>query len=476
MASKAAKKQSSSRPAGKQAERQASTRDKTAQNSGPGDAQALQEFLREEFDKTPLDPAHHPGPGQEAAENTETPMPEPAPKPAHSRIWNRITKSLVALALLIAAGWMPAQRLFQISSVEALVNARLVTLRAPIEGIVSLDPAYQRAGAPAANSAQLITISNPRADNSEITRIEGSLQDTEARRDEIEAGLSFLRQTEASLARQVADFRSFRVEQLEARVAELNAAIASAEARLEIRQAESRRFEKLYSNGYLPKADIEKSRLALRLAAEARSEAMARRLGASVELDAIRRGLFVGDSYNDQPRSMQRMDEVRVEITRLEAELASQQARIVNLEHALAAEREEFSRLNSASITSPIDGQIWEVLTASGEQVVRGQELVRVLDCASPVVTAAVSEAVYNQLSVGAPAQFTFRESTQALAGRVVQLSGIAAAPANLAITPSALTREPYRVTVSVPELGGKSGCLVGRTGRVVFGGSAKAG
>jgi hypothetical protein len=53
--------------------------------------------------------------------------------------------------------------------------------------------------------------------------------------------------------------------------------------------------------------------------------------------------------------------------------------------------------------------------------------------------------------------------------GEVVQLTGFAAAPANLAITPSALRAESYRVTVAVPAIAEGEGCAVGRTGRVVF-------
>ena len=52
----------------------------------------------------------------------------------------------------------------------------------------------------------------------------------------------------------------------------------------------------------------------------------------------------------------------------------------------------------------------------------------------------------------------------------MIGLTGVATAPANLAIQPSALAKEPYRVTVAVPELAKSGQCDVGRTGRVTFG------
>ena len=188
-----------------------------------------------------------------------------------------------------------------------------------------------------------------------------------------------------------------------------------------------------------------------------------------IELDALHRGIFIGDSYNDKPSSGQRLDSIEIEIARLESDLALNIADHVRLVEAETLERSWVERMAEATIDAPVAGRVWEVLTAPGEQVIIGQELVRMLDCANPLVTAAVSEAVYNQLAVGMSASFTFREGGEALMGEVVQLTGFAAAPANLAITPSALRAESYRVTVAVPEIAAGNSCAVGRTGRVVF-------
>ena len=108
-------------------------------------------------------------------------------------------------------------------------------------------------------------------------------------------------------------------------------------------------------------------------------------------------------------------------------------------------------------------------MTAPGESVVRGQDLVRVLDCSGVVVTATVGEAAYNRLRIGDTARFRFRSEQPRSQGRIVGLTGVATAPANLAIQPSALAKEPYRVTVAVPDLAKAGRCDIGRTGRVTF-------
>ena len=93
----------------------------------------------------------------------------------------------------------------------------------------------------------------------------------------------------------------------------------------------------------------------------------------------------------------------------------------------------------------------------------------RLLDCGATVVTAAVSEAAFNKLQIGGAARFKPRGADMEHTGRIIGLTGLAAAPSNFAIAPSALDREPYRATISVPTLAEAQDCNVGRTGVVTF-------
>src|SRR5262249_49098214 len=98
-----------------------------------------------------------------------------------------------------------------------------------------------------------------------------------------------------------------------------------------------------------------------------------------------------------------------------------------------------------------------------------GQELMRVLDCSGTVITASVGETAYNRLRIGDPARFHLRGEHTQYQGRIIGLTGVASAPANLAIQPSALAKEPYRVTIALPELAKEKQCDIGRTGGVTF-------
>ena len=196
---------------------------------------------------------------------------------------------------------------------------------------------------------------------------------------------------------------------------------------------------------------------------------------ADIEIEALKRGIFVGDSYNDRPQSFQRASEVEREVEDLAASQAQQEVRIARTQAMLNDERARYDLLAKAEIALPKRTLIYEVLTAPGERVQKGQDLLRLLDCSGAVVTAVVDESVYNKLRIGAPARFLPRGGGPAQQGRVIGLTGAAAAPANFAIQPSALSRGAFHVTVDIPGIAGQDGCAVGRTGRVIFDNSETA-
>lgn len=396
-----------------------------------GDAIALQSLLAKSFAQTQPEGRAEPeiddrpiAPLSELAEPAATEEAGTAKVSGWDRLGGRLVKSLVGLVLLVAAVWIPAQRLFQIASVEAVVNAPLVTLRAPIEGDVVRTGEAPAIGETIAADAVLVEIFNPRTDPGRLNAAAQAVADSVDQQASLTARIADLGTQQTALERQLESFRQARIELLEARLADAGLATSTAfKAKDELR----------------------------------------------IELEALRRGIFIGDSYNDKPSSGQRLDAIEIELGALRSQLATAQARHARLVAAEARERQLFEANSRAVVTAPGEGRIWEVLTAPGEHVAIGQELVRVMDCSRPLVTAAVSENVYNRLAPGMAAEFTYRDGGDPLEGRIVQLTGIASAPANLAIAPSALQRESYRVTVAVPTLANGNGCAFGRTGRVVF-------
>jgi multidrug resistance efflux pump len=382
-------------------------------------------------------------------------------------LMRRTSKTTLGLGIVAAVGLVPFQDLLQTSSVEAVINARVATLRAPTDGEVQPGPNPLALGTSVARGDVLFHIINRRADRSRVDDLTHQIAQVKDERSGIAARLANARVLLNDLTEQTRLFSDARILQLEARQGELEADVAAARARTEEAKTSLDRFMTLASKGWLPRAQLNQAKRDGLVAEKLETVAQKRLEAVGIELAAAQRGVFVGGNNNDRPRYMQRVDELEQQVSNLAETLAERDQWMIRLNDKLAEEKARFNALHAADVVARTKGRVWEILTAPEEQVHRGHDLLRMLDCSETVVTAVVGEAVYNRLQVGSPVRFRPRDSREELPGTVIRLSAASVLPANLAIPSSALTPGSYHVTVAVPKLG--DGCLIGRTGRVFF-------
>jgi multidrug resistance efflux pump len=392
------------------------------------------------------------------------------PARSWSLILRRVLKVAVGLAIVAVFGWLPLRAIWQTSSVEAVVNARLVTLRSPIDGGVSAKSGQPTALSVVNEGEVILRVVNTRGDRARLDDLKRQMSRLENERPSLAAKLASALAAQQDLARQSSQFREGRILQLEARIAEIQSAIEAAVSRREEATAAVERASSLIKSGSV--STVELARLTREHSIAQQTEIGARRRldAAKVELTAAKNGTYLGDSYNDRPSSVQREEEMRQRAGDLKADLAHADAEIAWLSQEIASEQQRYVSRSEADIRAPVTGRIWEKMTSPGEDVRAGQALLKLLDCSSAVVTANVTESVYNRLQLGDQASFEPNDGSPAIQGTIVNLTGASGAPANLAINPDVLSKEPYRVTVSMPGIDatGKD-CAVGRTGRVVF-------
>jgi multidrug resistance efflux pump len=392
------------------------------------------------------------------------------PARSSGRIVRRILKVAAGLAIVAVFGWLPLKAIWQTSSVEAVVNARIVTLRSPIDGTVSARPGRSAQLSAVGEGDAILRVVNARGDRSRLDDLRRQMSRLDNERPSLATKLAAAEAAQQDLARQAGQFRDGRILQLEARIAEIQSAIEAASARREEATAAVERASSLIRSGSV--STVELARLTREQAIAQQTEIGARRRldAAKVELTAAKNGTYLGDSYNDRPSSAQREEEMRQRVSDLRADLAHADAEIGWLTHEIAVEQLHYANRSEADIRAPVAGRIWEMMTSPGEDVRAGQPLLKLLDCGGAVVTANVTESVYNRLRLGEDASFEPNDGSPEIRGEVVNLTGASGAPANLAINPDALNREPYRVTVSMPSIDTTAkDCAVGRTGRVVF-------
>lgn len=357
------------------------------------------------------------------------------------------------------------------ASGNAFINARLSTLRSPIAG--SLKLVDRPLGARVDPQDPLGSISDPLVDSVRLADLVNEKATLQANIKRLDGTIESLTSAVDKLRTQAAIYLEERTEQLQAQVGAAAALSAAAEARLRYANTRLDRATRLSERGVQAAESLDEARSLAEVSALELRNAQQQGAVSSIGLSAAQRGIFLGDGYNDAPYSQQRISELEVQKADLQAQLQAHSVILEATDKRIASERARVNRLSAAPLQSNVDGLVWDYLAASGETVQRGQDLMRLVDCSTAIVSLSVSENVYNTISHGDRASFRLNGSSRQLEGTVTRLagSGTATIYENLAIAPSQRHLQRFDVTLDVPALREEQSlsCLIGRTGRVFF-------
>ena len=344
------------------------------------------------------------------------------------------------------------------ASADAVVNAPVVTVRATVAGNLAVQP--RQLGARVTQGEVLASLQDPVVDRVRLDDLLMEARFEEAAHTQMATLLTETEALRASLAERTEIYRERRLEELRARLSHAEAQLATAEAP---------------GQEAAPASIPGGSGGAGEAGTEALSpDQMRERVDVlRIALRAAEQNVFLGDGYNDAPNAEQRAVELSSQIAELQTGLVESEARTAALQERIARERLRVNNLTGGDIAAPVSGLLWEVLQAHGVNVQRGDPLLRLVDCQAALVTASVTESVYNRLVIGQEAQFRLGGSSTVYPATVARLAGSGAETVyhHLAVAPSQRHLERYDVALVVPGLdrSGSEGCLIGRTGRVFF-------
>jgi len=228
--------------------------------------------------------------------------------PAGSRLarrlsWARLAKLGLGAALLGAAGLTAYEHVVVRLSREAVINARVVSIRAPMDGLVKT-----AAGAPGASVQVGMTlgqIEDPTADDARIFQLEGEVKAAEREQSMLSRRLADLQRAKDEANAQADAYRLGRVRQVELRIEEARATLTGAKARETEAASAEGRGKVLREHGYMAEAAFERLLHAREVAQQDAVAAQKRLDTLVVELEAARNGTYLGDNYNDVPSSVQ---------------------------------------------------------------------------------------------------------------------------------------------------------------------------
>ena len=373
----------------------------------------------------------------------------------------RYSRLFIGLALILLALWVIVSEQMAGASADAVINARLNTLRSPIAGQLLMPP--RALGSSVRLGEELVSVTDPLVDKIR-------LDDLAMERGFAEAEVARLSVHVARAAEQIETLETRRQAYSLERVREIETRLSHARARLDLLERGASGdgpVAALVEEGQSgDQGDPQIEGIALEYARE-------RVAVLEITLRSAKSGVFLGDGYNDAPFSEQRRIELETLRSGLDADLTNAKARLDSVDARILKERERTTLLAGAALHSTANGQVWEFLAANGETVQRGQDVLRLLDCDSTIVTVSVTESIYNRLTIGEAAVFRLSGEGRNFAASVIRLAGPGAGTIyqNLAIAPSQRHLERYDVALVVPRLREtpELRCAVGRTGRAFF-------
>lgn len=373
----------------------------------------------------------------------------------------RYSRLLIGLALIILALWVIVGEQMSGASANAVVNAPISTVRAPVAGKITL---RDRPLGSAINRQE------------EMGSVVGTMVDDVRLNDLImeqafaAADIEHARARLAALGSQIKGLSERRDVFHEKRAEELAARLSHARTRLQVLQdaAPDGGPDTVLSGQGQPESEgtPRVAGIAVDLAQERVDEL-------EIALTAATSGVFLGDGFNDAPYSEQYRTTLVTEQDRLTADMALAEARLAAIAARIGRERLRQNLLGAAAMESTVNGQLWDVQAADGEIVERGQDVLRLADCDRAIVTLSVSENIYNRLKIGDAATFRLSEGGRVLAGTITRMAGSGAATVyqNLAVAPSQRHLERFDVALLVPDLRNVADlrCSIGQTGRAFF-------
>jgi multidrug resistance efflux pump len=376
----------------------------------------------------PAPPAGH---GDTAAGNEASPPSgggggSDAPPPVTPKRAGRYLRIGIGVALIGVAAAFAAERVAAMGRSDALLTATRMTIRAPIDGVLSRSAAQP--GDMLEAGVTLASLDNDRADTGRYAELAAAVRIAEESVRALESRIADTSAMANDARRHAADFRATRADQLTARLREADANLVASVARQRETDAAMRRASTLYADGFLSAAGYDQARRANDVARADVAAMAQRRNSAAAELAAVRGGVYASDNASDRSVSQQNELQMRTLSQDLAAQLAERRARLDSLRAQLATEQTRLTHAQHADLRVPARGRLQQVLAQSGEYVREGQDVATILDCAKPVVTAAVSENVFRGLRIGTTAVFTSAVTGARYTGPVI---GKTATPAD---------------------------------------------
>jgi multidrug resistance efflux pump len=344
------------------------------------------------------------------------------PEKSHDR-WYRVIRWLIGGAMLAAAGWLVAPTILFRTSVRATVTAPVVAIGVRQPGLVRGTPPVVGSSVVAGQS--LFEVETATMDLRPSERIRSEIESIRRTADALRAEIAELDRLKVALSRHFTEYKDARIAVAEKEAAEEIARVNASAARLKTADGERRLHRRLFGRGVGSNVELARAENAFLEASHELEVAREAAAGQQLQLDAARRGLFVGEADGGQDRvaSRQRCDELEIQQSGLRARLAELDAHLQGEQSQLASEQRYLAGCR-VSIVAPISGVVWSSTVVSGSEAVPGVTVLEIVDPVRSRIDAIFKEVDAERVREGAVVRARLLGSPRIFSGRVVRLAG----------------------------------------------------
>lgn len=300
----------------------------------------------------------------------------------------KLFRLLIVLTLVVGGSWLLFQFATSAKSYQGFVNGKIIHLRPPIKGQLSLENIS--VGLPLHSGQLLGNIENDRSYElvTEKQKLEQALSTNRKQ-------LEILENRVGSREARLAKLQHESHQQKGLRLAFEHNNVAAVQAELDQAIKDAKRYENLAKKGYAPVQQAEEKlntmkKLQAKLGIEQAKAAAAQ---ADVQVDGS-----MNKGYADQ-----RIYEIETELLYQASERERLMAEAETLTSQLAQLEESLDKLKNFKLEAPVNGVVWSLGANNNEYVTNESEVVQILDCDHLWIDTYVNEQQVSELDYSKP-------------------------------------------------------------------------
>ena len=336
---------------------------------------------------------------------------------------SRMIRLSAATLLIGAAGVTFWPQFVSYVSTSAVVNAPVVRVKAPFNGVVT-SVFVGDAGTAVHRDGPLLSLAEARAATGKITAIDAEAQVVAAGISALEVQIASVEAVASELRTRIAAHRAEAGAWIAAKEAILSADTGKARAGHDLQLRELDRIGRLARSGTIPGAELDEARTQLAMARAELDRVRGETAKLKVEAAALEKGIMLDSSAEGAGYARQRLDEVTLSLADLRARLAVLKARAISISTTRDETETHLAAQQSFAPVSAIQGVVWRSAPKTGSEVAMGDTLMEIVDCDRRFLEVSLPERYFERIGPGDIATVQLKGSASTMTATVSAVGG----------------------------------------------------